>query len=422
MSERLESRLGRQLADYALALDMLSRVSGGASEREVVELVLNLYMELCAPAVLLYQPVHEGHWGEPVARAPVADPADLATKVQGLADEGDWHVLPAGFVARVGHGDATVAWLLVDDLAFPQFRRDYVNLTRTIVDVIALAVRNARATEALVASEALFRDLADRSPDIIWRIAADPEPHVTYLSPAIAAVTGLDPASAARSPALLESLLPPPFIDFGDAGAARYDTRVTAVDGTDVVLEVQATLIPRGVQGICRDVTYTRAEHARIADEAKRDELTGLANRRLLTELLERAVRHSRDGGPGVEVIFLDLDDFKKVNDRYGHAAGDAVLREVGRRLQSVVRAGDIVGRWGGDEFVVLCAPQTERETSVAERIGAELSRPVPIPVGGSVRCPPSIGRARGGPGVRSADLIREADAAMYAAKVARRS
>ena len=85
-----------------------------------------------------------------------------------------------------------------------------------------------------------------------------------------------------------------------------------------------------------------------------RDPLTGLANRRLLDELLGRAIQRAKRLGTPLSVVFLDLDTFKSVNDTYGHEAGDAVLRVTAARLQTAVRDADVVARYGGDEFIVV--------------------------------------------------------------------
>ncbi|MEV6303524.1 GGDEF domain-containing protein [Actinoplanes sp. NPDC051861] len=155
---------------------------------------------------------------------------------------------------------------------------------------------------------------------------------------------------------------------------------------------------------------------ARLAEQARRDPLTGLANRTVLAAEMER-----EQSGP-VAALYLDLDGFKEVNDAHGHEAGDEVLTTVARRLSGIVRTGDLVVRLGGDEFVLLCpslpGPEAVR---LAERIIAEVARPIPfgehrLEVGASV------GIAAHGPdAVPGRQMLRSADAAMYEAKRAGR-
>ncbi len=160
------------------------------------------------------------------------------------------------------------------------------------------------------------------------------------------------------------------------------------------------------------------AQKAELTHRAFHDPLTGLANRALFYDRLAHALDlHRRDLRP-VSVVFVDLDDFKSVNDAFGHDAGDLVLTEVARRLLDVVRTGDTVARLGGDEFAVL-VEDDGHPTGVAERILEALSAPVRI---GDRLAPAraSIGTTTLDPGRDSCDiqeLLRQADVAMYAAK-----
>jgi len=155
-------------------------------------------------------------------------------------------------------------------------------------------------------------------------------------------------------------------------------------------------------------------------DRRSYDALTGLPNRALFVErvgeALERATRQTRSF---FAVLFVDLDHFKAVNDIHGHAAGDLMLIEVARRLEMCVRPGDTVGRLGGDEFAVLVARMEDAEdaTRVADRIQEAMR--VPVAIGGdTVRPGASIGIALSHPGYETpAELLRDADAAMYRAK-----
>ncbi len=161
---------------------------------------------------------------------------------------------------------------------------------------------------------------------------------------------------------------------------------------------------------------------ARLAAQAHHDSLTGLPNRNLFGELLEHALRRAQRSGSAVAVLFLDLDRFKIVNDSRGHDAGDELLGAVAGRLESVLRPGDVVARFGGDEFTVLCEdlqPDTadEQAINVAGRLIDALRDPFTV-AGDELFIGVSIGIAVGITGLEQPDaLLRDADAAMYLAK-----
>jgi diguanylate cyclase (GGDEF)-like protein len=148
------------------------------------------------------------------------------------------------------------------------------------------------------------------------------------------------------------------------------------------------------------------------------DVLTGVSSRRRLEDVLERELDRARRGHP-VSVILLDMDRFKSVNDRHGHEAGDDVLRSVARVLQQVTRLSDVIGRWGGEEFLVVCTDtDLEGATRLAERLAAAL-RESPVPVVGQATA--SFGVAQAVEGDTLRDFIDRADLALYRAKEAGR-
>ncbi|GAA0583868.1 hypothetical protein GCM10010172_81030 [Paractinoplanes ferrugineus] len=159
-----------------------------------------------------------------------------------------------------------------------------------------------------------------------------------------------------------------------------------------------------------RDALADRLHH-----QAYHDGLTGLPNRSLFAERLEAAVA---GGGPAAAML-VDLDDFKEVNDRWGHAAGDALLREVAARLAACVRGTDTVARLGGDEFAVLLPDLHDTDPAeIATRMVAAVEVPVMLAGFGEARVGVSIGVAVAGARTRDGDsLLREADHAMYAVK-----
>ena len=177
---------------------------------------------------------------------------------------------------------------------------------------------------------------------------------------------------------------------------------------------------------LSRQLTRLKRTAALSRHAAGHDSLTGLANRSLLFDRLEQAFIRAARSARQVAVLLLDLDGFKNVNDRFGHAAGDELLRKVARRMSDCVRAGDTICRYGGDEFVILLPDVESAEAAnvadiVAQKIRARLALPytvdrtvlgITVSVGIAIYCDPRQS---------SAELLRQADAAMYRAKNAPR-
>lgn len=185
-----------------------------------------------------------------------------------------------------------------------------------------------------------------------------------------------------------------------------------------LVVERDATGRPRRVVATCDDVTDRVSAHQSAEWLALHDSQTGLPNRVLFRRELRRAIDFAEQRYRGVGLLTLDLDRYKLVNDRYGHAAGDRLLTHVARRLRGSVRRTDIVARIGGDEFAVLVAQQhgDRGMAVVAERVLARLL--VPFAVGGErVVVTASAGVAMHTPGIDDEQLLDRADRAMYAAK-----
>lgn len=162
-----------------------------------------------------------------------------------------------------------------------------------------------------------------------------------------------------------------------------------------------------------------RASHQVLWELARRDELTGVGNYRALNERLVEEVSRHRRRGREFALILIDLDGFKQVNDRHGHALGDQLLHAVGQRIQQCVRRTDTVARMGGDEFVVLLGgvEQAGDAYAIAESIRASLARPFALD-GARVQVSASIGVAlHPEHGTEKKSLLRSADTAMYAAK-----
>jgi diguanylate cyclase (GGDEF)-like protein len=175
----------------------------------------------------------------------------------------------------------------------------------------------------------------------------------------------------------------------------------------------------RGVGIDVRDITRWKAREAELIRAAYHDSLTGLPNRRLLSDRLHQALAHARREEHVVAVLFLDLDNFKQINDHFGHDSGDQLLVEVARRLEDSLREEDTAARLGGDEFVIVL-PDVTNETGaveVAQRIVQALHKPLPHPFAG-ITLSTSLGIAlSNGIGNSAEELLQYADRAMYEAK-----
>ncbi|MGQ0434471.1 MAG: diguanylate cyclase [Microthrixaceae bacterium] len=281
-----------------------------------------------------------------------------------------------------------------------------------------------RAEQELTASEARFRDLADRATDVVFHLATSPQPHFTYLSPAVERFLGSTAEELEADFSRLVGMLDDEGVALvlaamrGDDIPERFDMHFRRADGHVLIGEIQITLLPNGLQGIGREVTEVRALQAELAALATRDPLTGLVNRRLLDELLRTSLNAARRNGTVVTIAVLDLDDFKAVNDAHGHQAGDKVLVAISERLLAAVRQADVVARVGGDEFVLVLDGDRPTTDDVIERVRIALAQPIELADGTIVRCPAGIGRASTSEvGWGPAILLAAADAEMYETK-----
>jgi diguanylate cyclase (GGDEF)-like protein/PAS domain S-box-containing protein len=280
----------------------------------------------------------------------------------------------------------------------------------------------------LAESEARFRDLADKSADVVWRFIFEPTPHFDYISPSVENILGYPPSYFLEDFTRMLEILD----DDGRAAIertvhgekvlAQFDFHFHHADGSLVVGETRAIAISGGLQGISRDVTELRQLQDSLAALASHDPLTGLANRRLFRELLDAGLARTQRNGLPLAVAFVDLDDFKNVNDSHGHDVGDFVLCETAHRLVATVRGTDTVARFGGDEFVIVFDPNDANSHNLVERIDQALAAPIYVTLDMVVTCPASIGSADTRIiGYNAEALISAADQAMYEVKRARR-
>jgi diguanylate cyclase (GGDEF)-like protein/PAS domain S-box-containing protein len=307
-----------------------------------------------------------------------------------------------------------------------------VGLSLLIGLLLALAVATLaiRTETARRRAEQRFRALVQASADVIAVVGADGR--FDYLSPSIEQVMGYQPAELAGR--LFTDLLHPDEVGRatqlhaaqvgGDREQRQFEMRVRHADGSwrwhDIV--VRNLLADPAVHGVVinhRDITERREFQDQLSYEASHDMLTGLANRGTFLASLERAVSEARAHGHLCAALFLDLNDFKQVNDTWGHEAGDGLLVGVADVLRRSLLGADIVARLGGDEFGIVLKHITapDNAEAVARRIINALAEPIDT-AGRRLRARASIGIAVSGPDTADADeLLRQADAAMYLAK-----
>ncbi|MCW2635278.1 MAG: diguanylate cyclase [Blastococcus sp.] len=284
--------------------------------------------------------------------------------------------------------------------------------------------------------EARFQALVHNSSDLITLVDADLS--ISYQTPSITRILGYaedeligtqladlthpeDRLSlfAARAEAVADA----------NAGATSH-LRLRHKDGTyRHVQSIHTNLMDdpdvRAVVVTTRDVTEQKKLEAQLQHNAFHDTLTGLANRALFADRLDHALARTDRLAAPVAVLFVDLDDFKAVNDGAGHTAGDDLLVAVADRLRRTLRPSDTIARLGGDEFAVLIedAAGAGDPRAAAQRLLAALAEPFEAENGAEVRITASVGIAMGAAGQHDApELLRHADVAMYAAKAAGKS
>lgn len=374
-------------------------------------------------------------------RGPLAAGADYLGRVRAVADEGNEYARAAarglegvltgerdGYQLEYPHPDGE-HWFLLVVTPLQGEPGGAVVTRRDVTD-------RKQAERRLQASEQQYRSLFDHNPDAVYSF--DLNGDFTSANPACEDVSGYTPEELLRSS--FEPLIVPEqrerikehFQHAAEGRTVRYEATIRHRDGHRV--ELQVTNVPMivdgevvGVFGIAKDVTELRRVQAELEHQALHDWLTDLANRPLFRDRLGRALSRVRRHGGGIGVLFADLDDFKRVNDRLGHPVGDRVLVEVADRLETCSRGEDAVARMGGDEFTVL----VEQATSLAEmqpvarRIVEALEEPIRLDdLDVEVKVQVSLGGtlylADGeldDDGIEADELVRRADLAMYRAK-----
>ncbi len=309
--------------------------------------------------------------------------------------------------------------------------QEHVRSLERLASQVAHAIEGVKLVEqrATGRSEARFRSLVQNSSDLI--AVLDEEGAFTYLAPSVQSVLGFEAEELlgvrfvellhAEERAAIEAALA---AAMRSTGNCTLELRLRRRDGSWCRLEavVSNLLADPSLRGLVitgHDVTQRRELEEQLSHQAFHDPLTSLANRALFLDRVSNALERSRRTFLRVAVLFIDVDDFKTVNDSLGHAAGDELLMGVAGRLREAVRDADAVARLGGDEFAVLLegVEAAEAET-VASRLLESLDQPLVVE-GTEIFPRASIGIALGGAGASASSLLREADAAMYDAKSA---
>ena len=304
----------------------------------------------------------------------------------------------------------------------------------------ALEKVNRAMEQRLKASERLHRYLVESSPDLIFTL--DAEGRFSYINPRVKQLLGFERGTLIRRP--FTTLVMPEDVDRicsllslpstmpgesfnvelrlrrnrGELAPVEPDSLTVSLTGIPM-LSQQGERRVVGLYGVARDISERKRAEEIISFQAYHDQLTHLPNRVLFKDRLELAITQAQRRTGALAVMFVDVDRFKLVNDTYGHAEGDLLLRAIASRLSSTLRRGDTLARLGGDEFTVLLPDinQPEDAETIARKIVTTLSEPIKLSQG-DFRATVSIGIALfPRDGSTAEDLTRHADIAMYQVK-----
>lgn len=310
-----------------------------------------------------------------------------------------------------------------------QFFQFYLfTIVLTVWPIVADLRTRSRLHNALRTSEERYRLIADHSSDILLKL--DCHGQITYVSPSIRNLGAFEPSALIGRESI--ELIPEQDQDrvrmlyrqaLGEPDRAHcFEYEALTADGRRRWFEAHVRAViaddgmATGTMSIIRDVSERKANEQLLSKEALTDSLTGLPNRRAFRQLVDARAKLP-DGPRGDCLAVLDLDHFKRVNDRYGHPAGDIVLRHFAALAQAAVREGDMVVRLGGEEFAILFIDTgLDQAIHICERLRAEVAATPTIIDQHRISLTVSGGVARiGGGGL--AEALKTADAALYRAK-----
>ena len=315
--------------------------------------------------------------------------------------------------------------------------------------LLVVALRDATelqaGREAAFEAEAKYRSLVEHIPAVVYLDPVDEDAASIYVSPQVRDLLGIEPDVWLNDFYAWRNHVHPDDIDrawdeyqeaYGNHVPLNHEYRMVHEDGRVRWVLEQAFPIddehgnPWLIQGVIFDITERKSAEEQVAFLAYHDKLTGLPNRHLFEEMLDNAIARARRHDMGVGVLYLDLDNFKLVNDSLGHHAGDLLLAQLGDRLRTCTRETDLVARQGGDEFLLLLGDLERGEgdpdlpdpsmivaESVAERIREALEEPFDL-AGTPFYASGSIGISLFPQDAQDGEtLLKNADAAMYQSK-----
>jgi diguanylate cyclase (GGDEF)-like protein/PAS domain S-box-containing protein len=340
--------------------------------------------------------------------------------VEGL--DGNRHLAAAALPCAVGGSapaGALVAWRTTDSVE--GFSNDELLLLETLADYAAVALETTRLFHEAVRGRANAEERETRVRAVMDNVADglltfDHQGTIDSCNPAAERIFGM-PAAAITGQSITR-LLP----TIGAQVSLHREVDAARADGTPVSLDVAITAIPQAdpprLIAVVRDISERKAFEEQLRHMAFHDHLTGLPNRALFMDRVEHALARANSVQASIAVLFVDLDNFKVVNDSLGHAAGDRLLNTLSTRLRACLDPRATLARFGGDEFTILLEDVcVDAAQDVAQRVREVFRRPIGI-AEREVFATASIGIAVSTPGKDTpGDLVRNADVAMYRAK-----
>lgn len=467
-ADELAKRHARKLGDHVMTIDQLAALAKIGLETEIIAHIENLFRILFGPAIWHYLRVGDKRQDGGLNALGLTLPADLSLALQALLtgpgsrSQYAWTPSAQGFLLRIARNEELLGVVVVEGFAFPEHREQYLNLALSMTSVYALAIKEARAREeieverrkseyVLRESETRLRATLDSALDGV--VSIDALGCIIDFNPMAEKIFGWQKHEILGR--LIDDIMIPVQHRIAhQQGLAHYlKTRISTImnrhiersairrDGSEFPIELAITAIRQNDKDLftayIRDITQRKQMEEEVRQLAFYDTLTALPNRRLFYDRLNQAMAASKRSACYCALIFLDLDNFKPLNDTHGHETGDVLLSEAADRLKNCVREADTVARFGGDEFVVLVGELTVAQSestlqavNIAEKIRGALSLPYRLKIqhgseAGIIEhyCTASIGVALFvGEQAASEDILNWADAAMYRAKEAGRN